>query len=408
MYVKKGNLTPLKPIHHAVSPTRASRSSYRLLALACLLSVALFGSACSNNSDSTATDSSGSETSTASETSAESSDTATEERPVYESKLMQAFGIPTESEWPAIQAKVQEGIAVCMRERGFEYYPEKAQEYYFSSGYYGSAEWAEKYAFGETTSRFPQSMVGPDLVGYDEDFSGDTQQQQNQNATYVQELSSNEQQAYYEALYGNEASWMEYERSQGLDSQGEDAEESTEAVVWGCDTLANREHGFDDRLFIKVEEQFGDQLNEFEDRLQAHPDVVKLNSEVGSCMSDKGHAIASEDEARAYLQGLIKDIQPWDRIYQANESGSGESDSGETITEVTEPVSPEQFGPTLNEEEKARLATAQAEEFEIYKAMSECGGVGPAHDKIVFKVRAEIEEEFLSKNQGAIDELLGK
>ncbi len=74
----------------------------------------------------------------------------------------------------AEQNQIEEVIAACMREEGFEYQPVDQSQFMMFGGPgegelpWFSPEWVEKYGFGISTQTFPQSEVGPDLVGYDD------------------------------------------------------------------------------------------------------------------------------------------------------------------------------------------------------------------------------------------------
>jgi hypothetical protein len=106
------------------------------------------------------------------------------------------------------QREAERAIAVCMTEKGFEYIPQDASQMMSFSGppqaefEPGSDEWINKYGFGFSTQRFPQSMVG-DLVGTnDEGFFGPDEDFVDPNREYVEGLSQGEREAYQEALYG--------------------------------------------------------------------------------------------------------------------------------------------------------------------------------------------------------------
>ncbi|MEZ5229149.1 MAG: hypothetical protein R2710_21520 [Acidimicrobiales bacterium] len=75
-----------------------------------------------------------------------------------------------------IQREINDSVAACMTAQGFEFVPPDLDEVtsFDSAGpdgiEYGTPEYTARYGFGVTTQRWPQSTVGPELVGY-EDFS---------------------------------------------------------------------------------------------------------------------------------------------------------------------------------------------------------------------------------------------
>ena len=103
------------------------------------------------------------------------------------------------------QREAERAIASCMAEKGFEYTPTDANQMVSFRGPQddfdpGSDEWINKYGFGISTQRFPQSMVG-DLAGFsDEGFFGPEVDFVDPNQEYVEGLSEGEREAYQEAL----------------------------------------------------------------------------------------------------------------------------------------------------------------------------------------------------------------
>lgn len=88
------------------------------------------------------------------------------------SLLGSRFGVPeTRNQRIAAAAEIEQRVAVCMRERGFDYVPfvtaPGAETTRIGGEIPGSVEFIERYGFGQSTLLIPQSEAPPGVIGFD-------------------------------------------------------------------------------------------------------------------------------------------------------------------------------------------------------------------------------------------------
>ncbi len=323
----------------------------------------------------------------------------------YTSPIMDFLGVDTdfqsddaEAEFAAQATEAEEVIAQCMREEGFEYTPVD-QTQFTSFGFdnedlpWGSRAWTEKYGFGITTQRFSQSEVGPDLIGYDDSaFEEESGEFVDPNQDYLDSLSPNEQDAYYEALYGDEPDL-------GPDATEEEWNEAYENYQpTGCQAKAwEGEDGvFGNSPEAKFYEEFGDELDDLYERLEADPRVAEHLTKVSDCLAEDGLEYSGDmedlyQEYESKLSGIGPDYSQ-DPFEAAGLDPSTMSE--EEIDEFFET----QYSVELTEEDKIALGELQTEEIELAVAVWDCDGSNLQMEVLFSEIRVEYEEEFLANN----------
>lgn len=298
------------------------------------------------------------------------------------------------------EAKAQEAIGACMRAQGFEYTPEAQGQFGGFGGEdelaYFSKEWTEKYGFGVSTQRFSQSEVGPDLVGYnDEGFKGSGGGYVDPNEDYVKSLSKAEQNAFYEALYGKEPDIPE-----GA-SQDESEELFQDFVPTGCQAEAYGDDGFFGGPSQGFYEEFGQALEDLNERVEADSRVTAHREEVSACLAKDGLEFTT-------MENLHQDFKQ-----QMGSIGGVPGDPFEGTGLDPEQMTDEEIDQffqnlrSLSPEDKTKLAEIQADEIELAKAVIGCGG-GPLNDQVVLgDIRVEYEQEFLDANADRLGEFKG-
>ena len=321
-----------------------------------------------------------------------------------------------EARWAEQQRQVQEAIAVCMSEQGFEYIPvdTSAQNAFFEEQLedeldYGSAEWTAKYGFGVTTQRFTQGQVGPDLVANPYNFDTNVDSPADPNQDYIDSLGPNEQEAYFGALYGNEQgvewddSLSEEENQAAIDDYYEN-----EYVPTGCEPVAWEEVTESgpggEAQFRAFEEEFGNALEEMEERMTSHPDVVAYRAEVRACVEERGVEYLDQEEAWEFFENEL------------TAAGLGWEDAGDPFADLDttdftdedfERVWQEAQNQPLAPEKLEALGELQALEIATAVALEECGGGWQNEEAALQSVRIELEEEFLAANADRLAEFEG-
>ncbi len=296
----------------------------------------------------------------------------------------------------------QELIAACMKEQGFDYIPVDPSQYsaFSSAGAeeYGSDEWVAKYGFGITTQRWPQSSVGPNLIGYDDAAMNEQSTVTDPNQAVVEKMSPEEQPAYYAALYGDQASMA------GDETVSEEEATATTAVaadlsgeLSGCQGKAYAESGDQSNAFYQ---EFSDELDAMYQRAQNDPRIVEVEKKVSDCVAGKGLQYVNSEELYTSFE---TDLSAIDEMIQP---------AAELSEEEMAKMSPEElnafFSPELSEEAKAKLGELQKKELALAKAVNECGGGADAQSKLYQEVIAEYEQQFLDDNADQVAEFKSK
>ena len=293
----------------------------------------------------------------------------------------------------------QEVIAACMREQGFDYTPIDPEQYTFFGEVddeveWGSDEWVATYGFGISTMRFSQDEVGPDLVGYDdsafveEDFV-------DPNEDYIQSLTTEEQDAYYAALYGDPDDFPAFDETlsdEELEAQFEDFEYEPQ----GCEGEAWTESGDPYQGFYT---EFGDELDEMYQRIESDPRIVEAEAEVADCVADKGFTYDGMENL--YMQ-FEEELSTIDEAVGYPGEDLSDDDFASMSEEEIEAIfnQPRE----LSDEARSQLADIQARELELAAAVNECGGGFAAQENLYAEIVAEYEQEFLDDNADRLAE----
>lgn len=171
------------------------------------------------------------------------------------------------------QRQVEELVAECMTEEGFEYSPNVSSTGMMVSDSDGQwepekREWVEKYGYGMVTSPFSEEQGDPTEDEYVDP-----------NQDYVESLSESEQTAFYEVLYGPSPTEEEMSEDGSYEYNWETA---------GCQGWAQHEVDGDD---VWQSDEFADLRTKMEElwtSSQESPELAELNAEWATCMADAG------------------------------------------------------------------------------------------------------------------------
>lgn len=327
-----------------------------------------------------------------------------------------------QAEWAEQEREVQEAVASCMSEQGFEYVPidSSAQTVFFEEQFgegleWGSGEWTAKYGFGVSTQRFSQEQVGPDLVGNnysaqsigEEGFSDPNQE-------YVESLGENEQQAYFEALYGGNdqyptPAWEEEGREPTQEEmEAFDQEWQENYTPSGCEPVASDAiYNNGDGAQAQYEEfdaEFGEVLREMEERMESHPDVIAFRDDIRVCVEERGLEFLTDQESYQHFE------------QELNTAGLGWEDEQDPLEGIdTTDFTDEDYERAwiesqkqlLSPEKLVALGEVQANEIATAVALQECGGGWQNEQAGLQSVRIELEEEFLATNADRLAEFEG-
>ncbi len=297
----------------------------------------------------------------------------------------------------------QEKVAACMKEQGFDYVPRDNSDFNFvttTDGLdYDSREYAEKYGFGITTERFSQEEVGPELVGhnyndFEESFEDDP------NNAIVEAMDQSTQEAYYEALYGNEDAFPSFDPETMSEEELAEMEENFVFEPQGCEGEAWAEDN--NNAFYQ---DFSKELQKLYEAVEDDPRLQERQDEISECVAGKGFEFNGLDQdGFEDLYGRFE--SDLNRIEEMLGGFPGENLTEEDFAAMTEDEldalfnQPREFTP----EAKTLLGELQVEETELATAVFDCGGSFAENQSLYQEVSAEYEEQFLADNADRLAE----
>lgn len=309
------------------------------------------------------------------------------------------FGDDAESQakWAEQEREREDKIAACMKEQGFEYIPRDNSDFNFTNSPdgidYDSREYVEKYGFGITTQWYPQSEVGPDLVGnlYEDEF--EEQEENDPNQAIMEALDDSTREAYQAALWGDPDDFPTFDPETMTEEELEEASASFDATPQGCEGEAWADD-FNNAFY----QEFGDELNDLYESIEDDPRIAASQQEINECVADKGYDFdAGFSGYEKLFEMFQEDLQRIDEMVGSSFEVGFEEQDFETMTEEEIDAiynQPREF----TDEAKALLAEIQAEEIEMALVAYDCGGGNNADGELFQEIAAEYEQRFLDEN----------
>lgn len=290
-----------------------------------------------------------------------------------EEYFTQIYSTEDQETGSAQQMQVEEIVAECMAEQGFEYIPvdySSMDQGSFSPDElefeWGTKEFAEEYGYGATTNPWgEQEDVPPEDV---EEFV-------DPNQDYVNAMSETEQQAYWAAMYG----------AQAFEEMDPEAEVEYDWETAGCQGRAQHEvyeggTGMDDEEFTALQEE----MNAMYESSMSDPRVSELNGTWASCMADAGYpGLSAVGDAETAIHEQVNAL--WEDAY------------GDGSAEMTE----EDYA-AIQESIDAQLAEITPVEIETAVADYTCREE-VRYDEVQREVSLEYEQEFVDAHKAELD-----
>ena len=285
----------------------------------------------------------------------------------------------------AQQVKVEEIVAACMREQGFEYTP---VDYSSMTSYssdadldveFGSKEFAEKYGYGITTNPWGNSEPAPEEDG---------EQFVDPNQAYQEAMSPTEQQAFQTALYGDMS-----------EMEAPVEEEEPAPYDWttaGCQGRAQHEVYEVGGLGAEEMSALDEQMTAMYESITADPRIAELNAEWASCMADAGY------------DGLVTVAGAQEQFYEKVNALQEEfyGMDPETGEMTGEPPTAEQMEAT-EKDMQAAMSALTPEEIKMAVADFDCRE-GIDFDAIQQKVNVEYQQDFVDEHKAELDAWVAK
>ena len=195
--------------------------------------------------------------------------------------------------WNEQNRKIEELVAQCMTEQGFEYVPNNPvvdtpvpiddSENMWRPD---DRDWVEKYGYGAVNNPWQEEGNGPQPMP-EPTMPVDPNQQ------YVENLTEAEQQAFYEALYGKPIEPRPGEDDVQYDWRNQ-----------GCYGAAQHEVNGDNPWDLQENKAIIEAINTFYETVQNNPEFAKLDADWAACMTEAGFG------------GFAKQYDAQDSIYQ--------------------------------------------------------------------------------------------
>ncbi len=287
-----------------------------------------------------------------------------------------------------MERRVQESIASCMAQEGFEYIPAVRPQ---GLGFVASdqEEFARERGFGITT-----------WFGEEDLFSSGDEDWVDPNAEIVASLSESERDAYREVLYG-ESTFGDPGASGDVESVGD---------LWGsgCSGKAYEEvFGAMNAVFIEL----GPQLEELNQRVEADPRFRGAEAGWAGCMADRGFPYDSQEamfeQVNEEFGRRLEEIVGAENAFFDPFAGMSEEEAEAFWEEDRSEEEIADFFDQARQEAMAgidqeALEALQQEERDIAVASFECG---EDLNDTVLEVFREYEGDFVRENRDVLERL---
>jgi len=285
-----------------------------------------------------------------------------------------------EADYRAQELEIQQQVAECMAAEGFEYIPFVPSGIGGGFAGFDEEEYVKTYGFGISTWVLQQDSFGPENDPYAQD----------PNQQIVEAMDDAERDEYYRLLHGGEPEIITNTPPEELEAMSPEELDQfyNEAFQnWepdGCYNEASSDY-YNDGQAQAFYEEFGEDLDAFYLQAESDPRLTQAQADWSTCMADKGHDFASQEEMYAYFYGdengegefskKVNELITWPdggggfgTVATTIAVAGGGTDSGDQSVEPTddgvfEPVQPEydieELQPYINEE--ISVATANYE-----------------------------------------------
>ncbi len=287
-----------------------------------------------------------------------------------------------EEKWRQREREMQEEIAECMAEEGFDYKPVIWEEEFGFAGpddeeELTEEEWKLKYGYGIF------AMMLEEMERWDEEGPPD-EEFIDPNMEYMESLSESEREAYEKALWGD---WEGNQPEPQFDEEGNEIwAEPDWSEIGGCQNTVQQEYyGGNEEAWQELDKELQPAWEEFDQWVNTDARVVELTQAWSACMAEKGYDFENEEAIHEYLIGLEEDL------WTQNEPPP----DWEPTEEEIENMGP--FGPGVDEADVQALAD---EELGIATADVECAG--DMYEEID-EIRKDYEGEFIEKHRDLLE-----
>ncbi len=286
------------------------------------------------------------------------------------SPLESLFGFDENS-----QRLVEDAVASCMRDRGWEYTPRPPADFSALDAQFGGDDFVAEYGYGISTDPPMDGFVASTGVGNDDP-----------NDAYRKTLSETDQQRYFADLYGS-ATTDDAAGSVSVDvgAGGAMGELDPNACVTIAQEAAAKENP-------ALGAEFGKRLGELMGRLEDDPRAIEAGKKWSTCMAEAGFVYEGQGDVFSDLMQRNSEIRGTD---QPAVGGGG----GATVVVGGQPGSTV----PLSAGDAERLSKLQDEERAIAKADAACADehLAGVREQLELEVYETLQSEFPGLGEGS-------
>lgn len=269
----------------------------------------------------------------------------------------------------ASQRAMEDGIAACMRSRGWQYTPNAALAPVTVFGGAGDPKFREQYGYGISTQPPAGSLVGG--AGGAVSVSGSAAD--DPNAEYIKTLSEADRARYDKDLFGAPAAGASAAdgSAQPIQIGGPDADPNT------CLSQAQQAVA---KTHPEMSDAYNKRVGELTSSMTKDPKMAAALTRWSQCMARSRWVYPTQEAAFADLQTR------YDQILGIHSPTPGAVPQSEVVDFGTTPTTV-----ALNPDQQAKVAKLQVEEKAIAKADAAC------ETEHLAKVRRDLEQDVVAK-----------
>lgn len=273
----------------------------------------------------------------------------------------------------ASQGAIEDTIAACMRERGWQYTPNQStMSQGISTGTLRDPKFVEQYGYGLSTQPPPEAFGVP---------SG-ADQPKDPNSTYLESLSDADKQRYDKDLFG---AMNVTPTGANSDEGGAVAATPVEMDPNSCMAKAQADAA---KTHPELSQEFGKRLGELTQGIESDPRMKDAMTKWSACMARSNFVYERPDQVFTELSERAN------KLFGAGGQGPVGTPSGGGLIVSTNGGGPAQGASpatTLSPSDQAALSKLQDEERATAKADMAC------QKDTIDKVRPELEQEVVDK-----------
>lgn len=287
-----------------------------------------------------------------------------------------------QAEAEAQEREVEDAVAACMQDEGFEYIPNPAQVSVGGSDDVvwepDSRDWVEQYGYGIFNDPW-MDQNGDESVD-----EGEYEEHVDPNQDYVEALSDSEREAYERTLWGEEVPEEAYD----------DPDFDYNSVDRGCYGTASDEVYGSSAVYDEFEPLM-DKMNELYEQVQSSDQMVELDAAWASCMADAGFP-GYRTQVEASDAFYEKQNAFWEEQEEIGADLDWETATEEEIAEYDRLL--EESDPSGTPEWEA----AGEEEIKTALADLDCREETDYNDESL-KAQFALEEQFIADNEAELE-----